>query len=224
MKKISNFWFKLLNMFAIALFATIAFAETKLLEQDKPQSGFIADYNLLTPVKGPDGAKIYRYTKLDFDPLAYDSVIIDPVIINQGVADDKITPKVVTHTAQALEASMRDRIGASKLKIVREPGPGVLRVSVSISGAELDTEGFKPRNILPISAAIKLVSLAAGKDEKKPVLLVESKIIDSKSEVLMRAGMITIGGESFRNQANTSQEFQALAKKIVDIAINNSNM
>jgi hypothetical protein len=40
----------------------------------------------------------------------------------------------------------------------------------------------------------------------------------------MRAGMITIAGESFRNQANTSQEFQALAKKIVDIAINNSNM
>lgn len=166
MKKISNFGFKFFNICAITLFATIAAAETKLADQIKPQSGFIADYNLLMPVKSPDGAKIYRYTNSDFDPLAYDSVIIDTVLINQGVADDKITPKVVTDTAQVLDALIRDRIGASKLKIVHEPGPGVLRVSVSISGAEVEAEGFKPQNIIPISAAIKLVSMLAGKDEK----------------------------------------------------------
>jgi len=199
-----------------------AMAENTLSAQEKPESGFLADYSILTPVKSPDGIKVYRYTKFDFDPLMYNAVIIEPVIINQSVADDKVTPEIVEKTRAALDASIRDRVGQSELKMAHEPASGVLRVSVAISGAELESEGFKPRNILPISAALKAASYALGKEKKTPVLLVESKITDSESGVLLRAGMITISGEAFRDEAKIGEEFQSLAQKIVKLAMENS--
>lgn len=198
-------------------------AESKLSSKEKPESGFLPDYSLLKPVKSPEGTKAYRYEKFDFDPLMYNAVIIDPVIINQYEADEKITSEVVEQTRLALDASIRDRIGQSTLKIAHEPGPDVLRVAVAISGAELEKEGFKPRNILPISAAIKAASYVAGKDKKIPVLLVESKITNSQSGDLVRAGIITVSGEAFRDQDKTVEAFQALAQRIVGIAMDNSN-
>lgn len=153
----------------------------------------------------------------------YHAVIIDPVIINQSEADEKITSEVVEQTRLALDASIRDRIGQSRLKIAHEPGPDVLRVSVAISGAELEKEGFKPRNILPISAAIKAASYVVGKDKKIPVLLVESKITNSQSGDLVRAGMLSVSGETFRGQDKTIAVFQVLAQRIVGIAKGNSN-
>jgi hypothetical protein len=206
-----------------ALMSLHAVADTKLSAQDKPASGFLSDYSLLKPVKGPEGTKIHRYTKSDFDPLSYSAVMIEPVIINQAHTDEKITPQIIEQTRAALDASIHDRLGQSKLKIVHEPGPNVLRVSVALSGAELDGEGFKPRNILPISAVLKAASYAVGKEEKTPVLLVESKITDSQSGTLLRAGMITISGEAFRDEARTGAEFQSLAQRIVAIAMDNSD-
>ncbi len=224
MKNLHKFLLPTLSIFLMLQYSLLASAETKLIDAEKPNSTFIPDYSILKPVKGPEGTKAYRYTRFDFDPLAYSAVIIDPVVINQEMKDEKITPDVVVATQQALNASIQDRIGSGKMKIVHEPGAGVLRVSVSISGAEVEAEGFKPRNILPISAVIKLASKAAGKDSKKAVLLVESKIVDTKTGELMRAGMITIAGESFRDEAATAGQFKSLAEKIVDIAIKNSNL
>jgi len=206
----------------IMAISTSAKGETKLSEKVKPQSGFLPDYSILQPVKSPDGTKAYRYTKIDFDPLMYNAVIIDSVIINQGEVDEKITPDIVEQTRTALAASIRDRIGQSTFKIADEPASDVLRIAVSISGADLESEGFKPRNILPISAALKVVSYAVGKEKKSPVLLVESKITDSKTGVIVRAGMITISGEAFRDAAKTSEQFQNLVQKIVGLAMQNS--
>lgn len=197
-------------------------ADTKLSEQEKSQSGFLPDYSILKLAKSPEGTKAYRYVKFDFDPLMYSAVIIDPVIINQAEVDEKITPEIIEQTRAALDASIRDRVGQSKLKIAHESSEGVLRVSVAISGADLESEGFKPRNILPISAAIKAASYAMGKEKKAPVLLVESKVTDSKSGDIMRAGMVTISGEAFRDQAQTADEFKRLAQRIVSLAMDNS--
>lgn len=199
-----------------------AMAETKLSTRENQQSGFLPDYSILKLAKSPEGTKVYRYVKFDFDPLMYNAVIIEPVIINQLEADEKITPEIIEQTRAALDASIRDRVGQSKLKMVHEPGSEVLRVSVAISGADLESEGFKPRNILPISAALKAASYAMGKEKKTPVLLVESKITDSKSGDVLRAGMITISGEAFRDEAKTGEEFQSLAQRIVSLAMENS--
>lgn len=224
MKNLHKMLLPLFSILLISQYASLAIAEAKLIDAEKPTSNFLSDYSLLKPSKGPEGTKVYRYTRFDFDPLSYSAVMIDPVVINEEMKEEKITPDIIAATQQALNASIQDRIGDGKMRIVHEPGSGVLRVSIAISGAEVETEGFKPRNILPISAVIKLASKAVGKDAKKAVLLVESKIVDSQTGELMRAGMITIASDSFRDEAATADQFKGLAEKIVDIAIKNSDI
>lgn len=182
-------------------------------------SGFIPDYNLLQAVKSPDGIKIARYQKPGVSEDTYTAIIIEPIFINQAKVDDKLTPEIVEKTRQTLNESVRDHIGKTRFKIVSEPGPGVARVAIAISGAELENEGLKPRNLMPISAAIKAVSFLAGKNSKIPVLLVESKITDSQSDELLRAGMITINGETFRSESDTTAAFQRLAQQAVTAAV-----
>lgn len=195
-----------------------AHAAEKLSEKIKPQSGFISDYSLLQKVDGPKGSQIYRYRKTGIAPENFNAVLIDPVVLNQASPEGQLTADVLTQTRTALDQHIRESIAARGLKIVTEPGPGVLRVSVAISGAELETEGFKPRNILPISAVMKLASKATGMESKTPTLLVESKLVDTQSQEMVGAGMITIAGESFRSEAGTVEGFQALTKRVVQVA------
>jgi hypothetical protein len=126
----------------------------------------------------------------------------------------KSPPEIVEKIRAALDASIRDRVGQSELKMAHEPASGVLRVSVAIPGAELETEGFR---------AIFCQSPLRFKQRKNtPVLQVESKITVSESGVLLRQGMITISGEAFRDEVKIGEEFQSLAQKIVKLAMENS--
>lgn len=201
--------------------ATAGAAE-RLSDKAKPESGFIPDYSLLQrvpKVDGPRGTQLYRYRKPGVTPANYHSALVDAVVLNQTQPDGDLTADVLEQTRAALEASVRGAIAARPLRIVDQPGPGVVRISVAISGAELEGEGFKPRNLLPVSAVLKIASRAAGMDAKTPTLLVESKLVDSQSGDLLGAGMITIAGESFRQQANTAPAFKAVTQRIVEIAV-----
>lgn len=197
------------------------FADSHLQQLDiSSYSHFFEDYSILKPVKSSDGTKTLRYTNLKFDPLSYKFIMINPVQINQKISDDTLQADTLDSTANALNERIRG-IMVKKLAFADAPGNDTLVLSVSISGAEVDTEGFKPINILPISAIIKLGSIAIGKESRNPVLVVESKLTDSQTGELMRGSVITITGESFRNAADTNLEFQNLANKLVDLALKN---
>ena len=198
-------------------------AASDLLKADKPDSGFFADTSLLQPVNSPEGTKAFRYTSTKFDPSNYQAVMIDSVLINQSGVNDKITADTMEKTRATLEDGIKQKI-AKVIALTDKAGPGTLKVNVSISGADVAGEGFKPRNILPVSAVLKLASKAAGKDKKTAMLLIESKVSDSVSGELLKATMLTISSDSFRDQADADQELTALAKKVVDMAMKNISL
>lgn len=195
-----------------------AHAASNLLKADKPDSGFFADTSLLQPINSPEGTKAFRYTSNKFDPSNYQAVMIDSVLINQSGVDDKITADTMEKTRATLEDGIKQKIG-KVIGLTDKAGPGTLKVNVSISGADVAAEGFKPRNILPVSAVLKLASKAAGKDKKTAMLLIESKVSDSVTGELLKATMLTISSDSFRDQADADQELTGLAKKVVDLAM-----
>ncbi|CAN4265535.1 Protein of unknown function DUF3313 [Methylophilaceae bacterium] len=196
----------------------VAHATSDLLKADKPDSGFFADTSLLQLVNSPEGTKAFRYTSTKFDPSNYQAVIIDSVLINQSGVNDKITADTMEKTRATLEDGIKQKIG-KVIALTDKAGPGTLKVNISISGADVAGEGFKLRNILPVSAVLKLASKAAGKDKKTAMLLIESKVSDSVSGELLKASMLTISSDSFRDQADADQELTALAKKVVDLAM-----
>jgi len=206
-----------------ALLGSSAHAASDLLKTDKPDSGFFADVSLLQAINSPEGSKAFRYTSSKFDPSNYQAVMIDSVLINQSGVSDKITADTMEKTRATLEDGIKQKIG-KVITLSDKAGPGTLKVNVSISGADVAGEGFKPRNILPVSAVLKLASKAAGKDKKTAMLLIESKVSDSVTGELLKATMLTISSDSFRDQADADQELTDLAKKVVELAMKNISL
>lgn len=206
-----------------SLIGISAYAANDLLKSDKPDSGFFSDISLLQPINSPEGSKAFRYTSTKFDPSNYQAVMIDSVLINQAGVSDKVTADTMEKTRATLEDGIKQKIG-KVIALTNKAGPGTLKVNVAISGADVAGEGFKPRNILPVSAVLKLASKAAGKDKKTAMLLIESKVSDSVSGELLKATMLTISSDSFRDQADADQELTGLAKKVVDMAMKNISL
>ena len=206
-----------------SLIGISAYAANDLLKSDKPDSGFFSDISLLQPINSPEGSKAFRYTSTKFDPSNYQAVMIDSVLINQAGVSDKVTADTMEKTRATLEDGIKQKIG-KVIALTDKAGPGILKVNVAISGADVAGEGFKPRNILPVSAVLKLASKAAGKDKKTAMLLIESKVSDSVTGELLKATMLTISSDSFRDQADADQELTGLAKKVVDMAMKNISL
>ena len=218
---------KKLNLLAASISAAILLAACsnapKLATQSMPRSGFLPDYNLLIPISTsvPD-ARIWRYRISGVNPGSYTAVILDPIYLNQNATKDVSADSIATAKA-TLQASMVEAVGSrGNIKIVTQPGPGVARVSVGITGAESSADSLQPWNFTPIGLAMNAAAYAGGVNSKTPALLIESKITDSQSKKLLGEGLVTVQGESFRTASGSVDSFIAMAKKAVRVAMETS--
>jgi hypothetical protein len=220
---------KKMNILLASLVAAITLAACsnapKLATESMPRSGFLPDYNLLVPMAtGDKDVRIWRYRISGVNPGAFTSVILDPIYLNQSATKD-VSIDVINKAKAALQASMVEAVNArGTIRIVTQPGPGVARVSVGITGAESSTDSLQPWNFTPIGLAMNAAAYAGGVNSKTPALLVESKITDSQSKQLLGEGLITIQGESFRTNSGSADSFVAMAKKVVRSAMETSAM
>ena len=185
--------------------------------------GFLMDYSQLKPLANPTkGQHIYIYTAPDAKRSNYHAVIVDPVLLYQTATESGITEEQIKKAKININEGV-NKIVSGILPITTTPGPGVARFQVAITGAMLEGDGFKPRYVIPVSAIIKLTTMAVGLDNKTPVLMVETKTTDSISGKLLRSTVTIIRGEKFRMDVHTPEEFVAAAKIWVDQAITYAN-
>lgn len=218
MKKLSQ------SILALGCVATLALAGCASSSPSMPKaSGFLPDYSLLKPVANPPaGTQIYTYTNPAVQQGEYTAVMVAPVILYQTATENGVNNAEIENARLNIQNGVKQMV-SQKLPVVNQAGPGVAKLTVAITGAQLQGSGFEPWNLIPISAAIKLTTMATGTDNKKPVLVVELKFVDSNSGQLLREIVSTISGDNFRNQANTAQEFQQLAQTWVQQALNYSS-
>jgi hypothetical protein len=195
----------------------------KLASEPMPRSGFLQDYSVLVRMATSEvDARIWRYRKAGVNPGSYTAVILDPIYLNQN-ATKEISPQVINQAKVALQDSMVNAvISRGNIKIVNQPGPGVARISVGITGAESSTDSLQPWNFTPIGLAMNAAAYAGGVNSKTPAMLVESKITDSQSKEVIGEGLVTIQGESFRTGGGSVESFVAMAKKVVKVAMETS--
>ena len=195
----------------------------KLATQSMPRSGFLPDYNLLIPTATSESdTRVWRYRISGVNPGNYTAVILDPIYLNQN-ATREVSADVINKAKAALQASMVEAVNSrGNIRIVTQPGPGVARVSVGITGAESSADSLQPWNFTPIGLAMNAAAYAGGVNSKTPALLVESKITDSQSKQLLGEGLVTVQGESFRTASGSSDSFIAMAKKVVRVAMETS--
>ena len=195
----------------------------KLATESMPRSGFLPDYSLLVPISTsvPD-ARIWRYRISGVNPGSYTAVILDPIYLNQNATKD-VSADAIARAKATLQASMVEAVNSrGSIKIVTQPGPGVARVSVGITGAESSADSLQPWNFTPIGLAMNAAAYAGGMNSKTPALLIESKITDSQSKKLLGEGLVTVQGESFRTASGSVDSFIAMAKKAVKVAMETS--
>jgi len=190
-------------------------------EQAIPQSGFLPNYNLLTEVGGtPKDVKMWRYRNASVNPATYNAIIIDPIDITRGAYSKDITPEVVAQAKAALQTAIYEAVETRKdMKIVTTPGPGVARISVAITGAEIDPEGLKIYNFTPVGLVVNGAAYAGGVNSKIPAMVVESRIVDSMSREFLGGGVLTVQGDSFRTGTGSIEAFQNMAKRAVQAAV-----
>ena len=191
----------------------------KVATEPMPRSGFLPDYNSLVPMATSESeTRVWRYRVTGVNPGSYTAVILDPVYLNQN-ATKEVSAEVINRAKAALQASMVETVNArGNTRIVTQPGPGVARVSVGITGAESSADSLKPWNFTPIGLAV----IAVGVNAKTPVLVVESMITDSQSKQILGESLVTVRGEPFRTASGSSDSFIAMVKKVVRAAVETS--
>ena len=188
----------------------------KLAEQ---HSGFLPDYKILKPVPNtPKNIQILRYSDPSIAPGTYRALIIKPVTLYQTVTKDGIKKSQIMQARKEIQNGIK-QIAGQRMSIVTTPGPRVAELKISISGAALEGEGFKLRNLMPISMALKVASTATGVNNKQAAMMVELKFTDSVSGKMIREVVTVIKGEEFRDKAHTAKEFDMLAKAWVKMAL-----
>lgn len=218
---------KKINTLIASVAAAIALAACsnapKLATQPMPRSGFLPDYNLLVPMATSEkDTRVWRYRVSGVNPGAYTAVILDPIYLNQS-ATKEVGIETINKAKAALQASMVEAVNArGNIRIVNQPGPGIVRMSVGITGAESSNDSLQPWNFTPIGLAMNAAAYAGGVNSKTPALLVESKITDSQTKQLLGEGLITVQGESFRTSAGSADSFIDMAKKVVRTAMETS--
>ncbi len=182
-------------------------------------AGFLPDYSLLKQVpNAPEGSEIYIYKSPSVHRGDYRAVMISPVVLYQTATANGVQNDQIESARAGIQAGI-EKIVSQQMPLTHRAGPGVANLTIAITGATVDGEGLKPRNILPISAVIFLASKAADKDQKTPSLMIELKFTDSVTGQLLKETVTVIHGDTFRNTTNTSQEFQALAEQWVQEAM-----
>ena len=187
-----------------------------MMTQSMPQSGFLPNYSLLQLVPNtPDGTRVWRYRNEAVNPNTYKAVLLDPIYLNQTPTQN-ITAESLLQAKITLQDSMVQAVmSKGDMRIVTKPGPGVVRISVGITGAEASANSLQPWNFTPIGLAANAAAYAAGANAKTPALVIENKITDSQSNQLLGEGLITVEGDSFRTASASVDSFVEMAKKAV---------
>lgn len=208
----------IISLLSVCLLTACA---TKSVPQNQ-QSGFLDDYTLLslTP-NDTDGIKTYSYVNPNFHKSNYHAVMIAPISIYQQPTDNGISQQDIIEAKNNLSQNLSNLV-SKQFNVTDKSGVGVAKVSVAISGAEISNEGFKVRNLVPVSAVLKLGSIATGLNNKQVVVLIEAKIEDSVTGEIIGEAVNQISSSTFRNMVNSKQQFTDSVNLWVKQAVTNA--
>ena len=160
------------------------------------RTGFLDDYSILQKGAG-DHEALYRYVNPIVEWKKYTKVIIDPVQLwmGQGSSLRNVSRDERVRLIYLLHGKLRDGL-MSDYRVVREPGPDVMRMSVALTEAEtsnviMDTIS----SVLPTGYVVSgTKSLATGTGTFMGAASVEAKITDAETGTLLAAAVDRRGG------------------------------
>ena len=153
-------------------------------------SGFLGDYSQLHAGEGDQAQQVYIRPNVPWK--IYNKVIIDPVVVYavEDSALGKLPPEQLQSLVDYLEAALNEQL-AKNCKIVKEPGPGIMRLRVALTDAEASRQVIGViSSLTPPGIAISaLKKVATGKPTGTGTARVEMEIVDSATGQRLAAGI-----------------------------------
>jgi hypothetical protein len=162
----------LLMAVALILSATTSLAQRTVKTADF--SGWMSNYETLTYDEERNAFIFENEVKRG----AYDSIILESVVLH-GVGAEK-NPEIADEAIRYLEKGIREML-ARKAMGADKPGPGVLRMTVAITGVRKSKEGLKPQHVLPVAAVFRGAQEVSGNVGTYIDTRFEGEIVDSVS-------------------------------------------
>jgi hypothetical protein len=139
-----------------------------------------------------DKGESWTYVKPGLDLTKYNAVLIEPATVYKG-ADAQfknIEAADRAKFAELMTSSLRSEIG-KKLTVAPQRGPGVLRIKVTLLGAEKTTGGVSTAaHVMPIGLVSNAVKSVAGKKGSfTGSVLLAVEVEDSVSGQLLAAAV-----------------------------------
>ncbi|MCC7517175.1 MAG: DUF3313 domain-containing protein [Pseudomonadales bacterium] len=142
-------------------------------------SGWMKDYSNLSEFKAPNGGTAMRWINPDLQPGQYRAVMIDSVgYYPQPQPSSQVPMKTLNEIPQYLQQQTRQEIG-SVLPVVKQAGPGVLRIRAAITAVNTPTEGLQVYEVIPVALVFAGISTAAGTRDHNTVVYLEATLSDS---------------------------------------------
>lgn len=181
-----------------------------------------SDYDRLKLVSRQPGTRIYRYLSPNFKRTDFRAMMVDPIVLYQSadknLGKTEISEETIYRIRNAMDISMRQMV-RKQFGITYKPGHRIARLSTAITGVLLEGDAFRPRRLVPISNVLKAASSGSSINGSKPYLMIEAKLMNSKTGSLMGEGVYLISSEQFRLEVDSPEKFQQLAGQWVRSAI-----
>lgn len=132
----------------------------------------------------------FLYSAPDLDWSQYHGVILDPVVIYTGGDQQfgKLSPADKQTLADYIHTRFAQTLG-TKYPLASAPGPAIMRVHVTLTGAERTTPVLGTvKQIMPVGAIVGVIKSATDKQSKSLGSITYAiEIYDSRSNRLLRA-------------------------------------
>ena len=177
-------------------------------------SGWMKNYDDLTEFKTATGGTSMRWISPSLKKGQYTALMIDPVTYYPAApANSQVTQKTLNEIPTYLVQQVRKDLGGN-IKIVQQPGPGVLRLRAAITGVDTPTEGLQFYEVIPVALIFAGAQAATGHRDHNTLVYLEAQLIDSQSGNVL-AKVVRKGiGENIKN--DKAQMTLADAKPVLD--------
>lgn len=181
-----------------ALVLLCALGSAAALAQDAPKySGWLKDYSGLESFQDSMGNTVQRKVNPKLMPQNYKAVMIDKVELYPAPQPtDAVSEKTLRDVAAYADTQLREVLGA-QVKLVDQPGPGVARLRVAITGASVGKADLAAYQYIPIAFLLTQASRAASGSPHQVKIFTEAEMTDSVSGERLLAAVREGKGDSY---------------------------
>ena len=153
-------------------------------------TGFLTNYDQLTPVSVSSETQVWRWRSPDFNAANYHSVKLMPVVFApQPIPNDQISLEVLNEIRNKVDSTFKQQIAITGVPVSVSSGVGVLTIRTAITSVSLSLQNMKITEAIPIRLVLSGAELALGLRDKDVTFLFEYELIDSATGQVMVSGV-----------------------------------